>query len=163
MTYPGPRVGPRQGADAGRRARERRDRELTFSIPAERRAETTALELSLQPSLALMLLDALPYLVDFPYGCTEQTTSRFIPAAIVAKVLGDAGVTLEDIAGARGGVAKQRETRPRARALDRRAPGRRPRRPRPPRLDAARRRRVRLVEGRPLVALPDRVRPPGAR
>ena len=56
-----------------------------------------------------MLLDALPYLVDFPYGCTEQTTSRFIPAAIVAKVLGDAGVTLEDIAAARGGAAKQRE------------------------------------------------------
>jgi alpha-2-macroglobulin len=82
--------------------------ELTFAIPAERRVETTVLELSMQPSLALLLLDALPYLVDFPYGCTEQTASRFIPAAIVAKILGDSGVTLEDIAGARAPVPKQR-------------------------------------------------------
>jgi hypothetical protein len=26
------------------------------------------------------LVDALPYLVDYPYGCTEQTMSRFLPA-----------------------------------------------------------------------------------
>lgn len=31
------------------------------------------------------MLDALPYLIDYPYGCTEQTMSRFLPAAVVAK------------------------------------------------------------------------------
>jgi alpha-2-macroglobulin len=33
------------------------------------------------------MLDALPYLIDYPYGCTEQTMSRFLPAAIVARTL----------------------------------------------------------------------------
>jgi len=37
------------------------------------------------PSLAVTMLDAIPYLIDYPYGCTEQTMSRFLPAAIVAK------------------------------------------------------------------------------
>jgi uncharacterized protein YfaS (alpha-2-macroglobulin family) len=31
--------------------------------------------------MATTMLDALPYLIDYPYGCTEQTMSRFLPAA----------------------------------------------------------------------------------
>ena len=30
-------------------------------------------------SSPLTMLDALPYLIDYPYGCTEQTMSRFLP------------------------------------------------------------------------------------
>lgn len=37
------------------------------------------------------LLDALPYLVDYPYGCVEQTMSRFLPAIAVRKTLADSG------------------------------------------------------------------------
>ena len=48
------------------------------------------------PSLAVTMLDALPYLVGYPYGCTEQTLSRFLPSAIVAKTLADAGLSKED-------------------------------------------------------------------
>lgn len=44
------------------------------------------------PSMAVTMLDALPYLIDYPYGCTEQTMSRFLPAAITAKTLRDLGV-----------------------------------------------------------------------
>ena len=29
----------------------------------------------------------LPYLVDYPYGCTEQTLNRFLPTVITQKVL----------------------------------------------------------------------------
>ena len=33
------------------------------------------------------MVDALPYLVDYPYGCTEQTLNRFLPAVITQKIL----------------------------------------------------------------------------
>jgi uncharacterized protein YfaS (alpha-2-macroglobulin family) len=68
----------------------------TLDIPAARRRETTELRLSVAPSLAVTMLDALPYLIDYPYGCTEQTLSRFLPAAIVAKTLKDRGLSAED-------------------------------------------------------------------
>jgi uncharacterized protein YfaS (alpha-2-macroglobulin family) len=61
------------------------------------------------PSLAVTLLDALPYLINYPYGCTEQTLSRFLPSVITAKTLGDLGVTSEDVLGrAFGGIEGRR-------------------------------------------------------
>src|SRR5262249_19898661 len=35
------------------------------------------------------LLNALPYLVHYPYECTEQTLSRFVPTAIVSALFRD--------------------------------------------------------------------------
>ena len=72
--------------------------ELAFAldVPAARRRESTEMVLQVSPSLAVTMLDALPYLVDYPYGCTEQTLSRFLPAAIVAKTLRDRGLSPED-------------------------------------------------------------------
>src|SRR5260370_23385685 len=45
--------------------------------------------------MAVTMLDALPYLIDYPYGCTEQTMSRFLPAAVTAKTLKDLGLATE--------------------------------------------------------------------
>jgi hypothetical protein len=75
----------------------------TFSldIPSERREGDSELTVILQPSLALTLLDALPYLIEYPYGCTEQTMSRFIPAVACAQTLKEAGTSLEEIASGR--------------------------------------------------------------
>ena len=72
--------------------------ELAFALPlpAARGADTTSLEIQVTPSMAVTMLDALPYLVDYPYGCAEQTLSRFVPAVIVAKTLGDFGLSAED-------------------------------------------------------------------
>ncbi|HJQ40959.1 MAG TPA: MG2 domain-containing protein [Thermoanaerobaculia bacterium] len=63
---------------------------VKLELPRERRA--TDLVVQVTPSLAVTMLDALPYLVDYPYGCTEQTMSRFLPAAIVAKTLRGMGL-----------------------------------------------------------------------
>ena len=52
--------------------------------------------MQIAPSMATTMLDALPYLIDYPYGCTEQTMSRFLPAAITAKTLRDLGLKPED-------------------------------------------------------------------
>ena len=68
--------------------------ETTFSleIPAERREGSESLTISVTPSLAAAALDAIPYLIEFPYGCTEQTMSRFLPAAVTARTLSDLGL-----------------------------------------------------------------------
>lgn len=68
---------------------------IKLDLPA-RRPETTSLTVQIAPSMATTMLDALPYLIDYPYGCTEQTMSRFLPAAITAKTLRDLGMKPED-------------------------------------------------------------------
>ena len=56
---------------------------------------------SLEASLSLAthplgdLLGGLDYLVDFPYGCTEQTLSRFLPALAVQQVFQEVGIPLQ--------------------------------------------------------------------
>jgi hypothetical protein len=72
------------------------DVSVRLDIPAERRKDSTRLSVQVTPSIAVTMLDALPYLVDYPYGCTEQTMSRFLPAAITAKTLRDLGLNPED-------------------------------------------------------------------
>ena len=72
---------------------------VKLDLPKERKADSTSLTVQLTPSLAVTMLDALPYLIDYPYGCTEQTMSRFLPAAITAKTLRDLGLQPEDVMG----------------------------------------------------------------
>jgi len=80
------------------RALKMKGGEMAFvlDVPAARRRETTQMLVQVAPSLAVTMLDALPYLVDYPYGCTEQTLSRFVPAAIVARTLRQSGLSAED-------------------------------------------------------------------
>ena len=70
---------------------------VNLEVPKERRAEQTRLEVRYSPTLAGAMVDALPYLVDYPYGCTEQTLNRFVPTVITQKVLLDMKLDLADI------------------------------------------------------------------
>ena len=70
---------------------------VTIRVPAERRPEQTRLEVRYSPTLAGAMVDALPYLVDYPYGCTEQTLNRFLPTVITQKVLLQMGLDLKEI------------------------------------------------------------------
>jgi len=72
---------------------------IKLDLPAERKPESTSIDIQVTPSLAVTMLDALPYLIDYPYGCTEQTMSRFLPAAIVVKTLKDLGLRPEQVMG----------------------------------------------------------------
>jgi alpha-2-macroglobulin len=81
---------------------------LTLELPAARAAGSTTLTVELTPSLAVTMLDALPYLVQYPYGCTEQTLSRFVPAAVVAGTLKEFGLSAEEaMARVFGGVERE--------------------------------------------------------
>ncbi|MGQ9820762.1 MAG: MG2 domain-containing protein [Thermogutta sp.] len=71
--------------------------QFTAHVPAERRPESARLEVRFSPTLAGAMVDALPYLIDYPYGCTEQTLNRFLPAVITQKVLIDLGLDLDQI------------------------------------------------------------------
>ncbi len=68
--------------------------QLKLSVPEERRPEQTRLEVRYSPSLATAMVDALPYLADYPHGCTEQTLNRFVPTVITQKILIDMGLDL---------------------------------------------------------------------
>ena len=70
---------------------------VTFSVPAERRINQTALEVRYSPTLAGAMIDALPYMVDYPYGCTEQTLNRFLPTVITQRLLQNMKLDLKDI------------------------------------------------------------------
>lgn len=73
------------------------ERIATFEliVPEDRRPEATRLEVRYTPTLMGAMLDTLPYLIEYPHGCTEQTLNRFLPTAIVRKTLTDLGVDLE--------------------------------------------------------------------
>jgi alpha-2-macroglobulin len=71
------------------------DAMTSLTLPQERRSGSTRFMVHVTPSLALTLLDALPYLADYPYGCTEQTLSRFLPAVIVRQTLRTVGLDAE--------------------------------------------------------------------
>ncbi|MCG3125928.1 MAG: hypothetical protein CHACPFDD_00755 [Phycisphaerae bacterium] len=73
-------------------------RELTLDLPQEIDAEKTHLVITASPTLAETLLDALPYLAGYPYGCVEQTMSRFYPSVLVRDTLQRMKIDLETIA-----------------------------------------------------------------
>jgi uncharacterized protein YfaS (alpha-2-macroglobulin family) len=70
---------------------------LTLDVPKERRAAQTRLEVRYSPTLAGAMVDALPYLVEYPYGCTEQTLNRFLPTVVTQRVLQRMKLDLKDI------------------------------------------------------------------
>lgn len=74
------------------------DATITLELPGARKADSTRMSIQVTPSIAVTMLDALPYLIDYPYGCTEQTMSRFMPLVMVTKTLQDLGLKRQDIA-----------------------------------------------------------------
>ncbi len=60
----------------------------TLSIPNDANLETAKLRVYITPNLAGAVAPALEYLVGYPYGCTEQTMSRFLPALLAKQTIG---------------------------------------------------------------------------
>jgi hypothetical protein len=84
---------PRSGVIRADQSRAR----VQYHVPAARRVDQSRLELRYSPTLAGAMVDALPYLVSYPYGCTEQTLNRFLPTVITQLTLKRMGVDLADI------------------------------------------------------------------
>lgn len=71
---------------------------LVLTVPEARRVAQSRLEIRYSPTLAGAMVDALPYLVEYPHGCTEQTLNRFLPTVIVQRILTEMGVDLAAVA-----------------------------------------------------------------
>ena len=78
-----------------------------ITVPDERRPEQSRLEIRYSPTLAGAMVDALPYLIEFPYGCTEQTLNRFVPTVVTQRVLKDMGLDLKAIRDKRSNLNAQ--------------------------------------------------------
>ncbi|HLK61068.1 MAG TPA: hypothetical protein VKU00_31170, partial [Chthonomonadaceae bacterium] len=62
---------------------------LTQTLPLDTNAlpESTRLTVRITPSVSGALFNATDYLIGFPYGCTEQTMSRFLPDLLVQRAM----------------------------------------------------------------------------
>ena len=67
------------------------DADQSFSLDLSKNpdAQARSLRIEASPSIAATLFGALDYLTSFPYGCTEQTMSSFLPNVVVAQALKD--------------------------------------------------------------------------
>jgi uncharacterized protein YfaS (alpha-2-macroglobulin family) len=65
---------------------------VSLEFPAAAVPATRNLEITVSPSIAGALFGAIDYLTQFPYGCTEQTLSSFVPNITVRKALSDLGI-----------------------------------------------------------------------
>jgi hypothetical protein len=70
------------------------DEETTQVIVFPQQSEGTSrtLRVELAPSVAGTIFAALQYLTSYPYGCTEQTMSSFLPNIIVADAIKELGL-----------------------------------------------------------------------
>ncbi|UWZ82281.1 alpha-2-macroglobulin family protein [Occallatibacter riparius] len=59
----------------------------SFAYPAQSDAGTRGLTVTIAPSVAGTVFDALDYLTSYPWGCTEQTMSSFLPDLIVSEAV----------------------------------------------------------------------------
>ena len=70
---------------------------VALVVPAQRRINDSRIEVRYSPTLAGAMVDALPYLVEYPYGCTEQTLNRFLPTVVTQSVLRRMNLDLQKI------------------------------------------------------------------
>ncbi|MEG0723834.1 MAG: alpha-2-macroglobulin family protein [Akkermansia sp.] len=77
---------------------EQKECSFDVKIPSEIRIQDTTLNINVSPSIALTMIDALPYLAQYPHGCVEQTLNRFLPALIVRQTMQNYGIKLDELA-----------------------------------------------------------------
>lgn len=68
---------------------ENAEKSFSLALPQNADPRARSLRIEVAPSIAGALFGALDYLTTYPYGCTEQTMSSFLPNVIVARALKD--------------------------------------------------------------------------
>lgn len=92
LTLPVLPYGLPRAAAALERLENTSSRTVAFSFPPGAGAQWRSVEVRFAPSLAGSILGALDYLLTYPYGCTEQTMSSFLPNVVVAEALTALGI-----------------------------------------------------------------------
>ncbi|MDX2272275.1 MAG: MG2 domain-containing protein [Cyanobacteriota bacterium] len=68
---------------------------ISLSLPDSVVPGSLVLQIDWASNPLASLLGSLDYLVDYPYGCTEQTLSRFLPALAIDQARSALGLTLQ--------------------------------------------------------------------
>jgi uncharacterized protein YfaS (alpha-2-macroglobulin family) len=92
--------------------------EIPVEVPDKLRAEQTKLTVRFSPTVAGAVVDAIPYLAEFPHGCTEQTLNRFIPAVVAQRMLQNMNLSLTEIRTKRANLNPQELGDPQERARE---------------------------------------------
>ncbi|HSS20654.1 MAG TPA: MG2 domain-containing protein [Pyrinomonadaceae bacterium] len=66
---------------------ENAEKSFSVNLPPNADAHARNFKIEVAPSVAGSLFGALDYLTTYPYGCTEQTMSSFLPNVIVTQAL----------------------------------------------------------------------------
>ena len=74
-------------------AGENAEKVFSLDLPDNANTQARALRIEAAPSIAGALFGALDYLTGYPWGCTEQTMSSFLPNVIVAQTLKEVKTT----------------------------------------------------------------------
>jgi uncharacterized protein YfaS (alpha-2-macroglobulin family) len=69
------------------------DKTISLNLPGNAHSQARSLRIEAAPSIAGTLFGALDYLTAYPYGCTEQTMSSFLPNVVVAGALKEVKTT----------------------------------------------------------------------
>ncbi len=67
-------------------------KEVDFDLKQGADPNSGDLVIGIAPTIATSLVDSINELVNFPYGCVEQTTSRFLPTVVLAKTYSQIGL-----------------------------------------------------------------------
>jgi alpha-2-macroglobulin len=88
LTLPVIPFGVKQTINAGGAiAEDNTQRNAQIDFPAN--AGAPGIDIELSPSITGAIFGSLDYLTSFPYGCTEQTMSSFLPDVVVASAVRD--------------------------------------------------------------------------
>jgi uncharacterized protein YfaS (alpha-2-macroglobulin family) len=71
-----------------------------LQLPRDIRPDVGGLDIEIASSAMADLLPGLSYLVDYPYGCVEQTTGRTLPLVVMRDALGEfslPGIEAKDV------------------------------------------------------------------
>lgn len=68
---------------------------VSLTLPARAIAGSETLQVIVSTSRLTRLGEAVGYLMGYPYGCIEQTTSRALPLVLLEDLLPDMGVTVD--------------------------------------------------------------------
>lgn len=60
------------------------DEGFSITLPSKRKPELTKLNVKVSKGAIEAIVEALAYLVEYPYGCLEQTLSRWVPLLVYA-------------------------------------------------------------------------------
>ena len=73
------------------------DNKINFQLPDNIKKDGEEITVNLSFGFFSVMTDSIPYLIGYPYGCVEQTTSSFLPNLIAINTLNKLNIKMPEI------------------------------------------------------------------